>query len=364
MMRTTMRVVLVCPYSWTRPGGVQNHVAGLARALRGLGAEAEVLAPADAPTSEGVLAMGRSIGIPSNGSRVPVALSPAAPSRVRRALRAARPDLVHIHEPMIPAVSFTALRSATTPLVGTFHKYADGSGWYRVFGGITRRSLERLDARIAVSDAARRHVSKVAPGDYEVIPNGVDVAAIAGVGADGRGAGRIAFIGRPERRKGLRVLLRAAERLPAGTRVDLIGVSAEQLVALWGGSAPAGVVAHGRVDDAARDRLLAGADVLAVPSLRSESFGIVLLEGMAAGLPVVASKVGGYPDLLPPEAGCLVPPGDVDALAGALRSLLGDAAVRERMGAAGRRHAASYDWSTVAASVVEVYERVLRGRAR
>jgi phosphatidylinositol alpha-mannosyltransferase len=144
--------------------------------------------------------------------------------------------------------------------------------------------------------------------------------------------------------------------------VDVIGASADQLPTLSGRPVPPGVVAHGRVDDAVRDRLLARADVLAVPSLRSESFGIVLLEGMAAGLPVVATSVGGYPDLLPPEAGRLVPPGDADALADALRALLADDAARERMGAAGRRLAARYDWSEVAARVAAVYERVLRRR--
>jgi phosphatidylinositol alpha-mannosyltransferase len=356
-----VRIALVCPYSWTVPGGVQSHVLGLAQALRERGHEADILAPADGPVDlPGFVAVGRSLPIRDNGSKVRVALGPAAAVRVVRALSRGGYDLAHLHEPMIPVTCLSALLSARIPLVGTFHMYASGPRWYRPFSPLARRAVPRLAARIAVSEAALRHVSRTVPGEYHVIPNGIDTRAFACEGP--RHGNRIIFIGRSERRKGLPVLLDAFGALPGEPLLDLVGVERPALARV-GRHLPADVLArvraHGRVSDAERTRLLAEADVLCAPSLRGESFGIVLLEAMAAGLPVVASSIPGYIDVASDSCGRLVPPGNREALEAALAELLTDAALRERLGAEGRRLAARYDWSQIVERVLAVYSQAL-----
>ncbi len=362
-----MRVALVCPYSWSVPGGVQSHIAGLARSLHLAGHEVEVIAPADGPVSlPGLLPAGRSIPILDNGSWVRVALDPVAAARTARLVRGRGYDLVHVHEPMIPAVSLTALYAARAPLVGTFHMYASRPRWYRPFSPLARHALPRLDARIAVSQAALRHVARTCPGEYHVIPNGIDVAVFDRPAR--RDGSRIVFVGRVDPRKGLRVLLEAFSLLPEFLSLELVGVTRGELdrLAVRHAAAVADRIhAHGHVSDEERARILAGADVLCAPSLEGESFGIVLVEGMAAGVPVVATEIPGYVDVLPAACGRLVPPGDAAALAEALAWLVSDPDLRARLGAAGREEALRYDWSRVAAEIVDVYgEAVERAAAR
>ena len=205
-------------------------------------------------------------------------------------------------------------------------------------------TARRLAARTAVSVPARDFVAQVLPGPYDLIPNAIDTSLYE---AGERGGGRIAFVGRAEPRKGLPVLLEALERLPAEATVDLVGVE---------GDFGPRVRAHGRATGEELRAVLAGADVFCAPALGGESFGVVLVEAMAAGLPVVASDLPGYASVLPPAAGRLVPPGD----AGALSSALGD--LRARLGGAGRREAARYDWDAVVGRVLDVYDRVRTGR--
>jgi phosphatidylinositol alpha-mannosyltransferase len=344
-----VRVALVCPYSWSVPGGVQTHVSGLAAALRDRGADVEILAPADGP-ADGILALGRSIPIPSNGSVQRVALSPAAIRRTRRAVQTRRYDLVHLHEPMLPAVCLTAIESARVPLVGTFHMARQALLWYRVFGPVVRRASAKLAARIAVSPASRDYVARALSGPYDVIPNGIAYDALAALDPARRQGNRILFVGRPEQRKGLPVLLEAFARLREDAELVLVGPS---------GDFGRRVEALGRVETARLRDELARADVLCAPSLGGESFGIVVAEGMAAGLPVVASRIRGYSDVLSEASGLLVPPGDPDRLARALDELLADAERRRRLGEAGRREAAQYAWPRVAERVLETYARVL-----
>jgi phosphatidylinositol alpha-mannosyltransferase len=357
-----VRVALVCPYSWTAHGGVQSHVRGLARALARQGVESDILAPAEHPrAAPEIVVLGRPVVIRSNGSHVPVALGPSSIWRTAGRVRSGDYDVVHLHEPMIPAACVTALVAARVPLVATFHKYGEGPGWYRPFGPLCRTLAARLSVRLAVSEAARRHAARTCPGEYEIVPNGLDTARFARLPGP-RGEGRVVFVGRPDRRKGLPVLLRAVAGLPEARRVDLVGVTQHELVRAANG-VPRGeldaVHAYGRVSDAVRDRLLARADVLCAPALEGESFGLVLLEAMAAGVPVVASRVAGYADLMGSDVGLLVPPGDPGALRAALRRALGDADLRARMGAAGRRHAHAFDWDRVAARVIGAYRVAL-----
>ncbi len=346
-----MRVALVGPYSWTVPGGVQAHVEGLREELVRGGHEVDVIAPVDGPAPDWLLPVGPSVPIHDNGSVQRVALSPASAARTRRLLTRRGYDLVHLHEPMLPALCLTALMLHPAPLVGTFHMSAPTQRWYRVFGPLCRRMLERLDVRIAVSKVAERYVTASCPGRYVVVPNGIH--------ANGNGAGsagrieevpRILFVGRPEPRKGLRVLLEAFARLGGGARLDLVGPEVR---------CGAGVIVHGQCDDRTRTELLSRASVLCAPSLEGESFGVVLLEAMAAGVPVVASDLPAYRAVLPPECGVLVPPGDVSSLAAALRRLLADDPLRARMREAGPSAAAPYDWSRVAPRIVALYEQAM-----
>jgi phosphatidyl-myo-inositol alpha-mannosyltransferase len=343
-----VRVALVCPYSWSVPGGVQAHVAGLAGALRELGVEAETLAPADGPAA-GVLPVGRSLPIPSNGSVQRVALSPAAVRRTAALVRGRSYDVVHVHEPFLPAVCLTAVAAARSPVVATAHMYRRALLWYAVFAPVVRTAVRRVDALLAVSPRAAEYVRRGTGRVAEVVPNGIDHAALASLEPARRG-GRILFVGRDEPRKGLDVLLDAFRRLPGEPTLALVGprrASGERVEAL------------GVVDDDELRRQLARADVLAAPSVGGESFGIVLLEAMAAGLPVVASDIPGYRELLPEEAGRLVPPRDPPSLAAALEELLAEASLRQRLGDAGRDAAAVYAWPNVARRVLAVYERVL-----
>ena len=356
-----LRVAIVTPYSWDQHGGVRTHIAGLAQALRGRGLEVDVLAPSDAdPPPADVIPIGPTAAIQSNASTARVAMGPLAGGRTMRALAAGRYDLVHAHEPLVPAGPLTALLWARVPVVGTFHSNGTRSQIYRRSTPFCRVAADRLAARIAVSESARACAAEWCPGDYEVIPNGVHLPPASALGAP-RGGDRVVFVGRPDTRKGLPVLLTAVARMERPVGLDLVGVEPEDLQAVldWLGLSVPGVRAHGRVDDARRLELLLGADVLCAPSLASESFGLVLAEGMAAGLPVVASDIAGYRDVLPPEGGVLVPPGDADALAGALGALLGDAELRARMGAAGRRAAERFSWERVADRVLAVYADVL-----
>jgi phosphatidyl-myo-inositol alpha-mannosyltransferase len=345
------RLALVCPYAWTTPGGVRTHVAGLAGYLRSRGAEVDVLAPADAPVDErGFVALGRSLGFRWQGTVTRVTLSPGAVRRTAGAVRSGY-DLVHVHEPMLPAAGLVSVFAAPCPVVATFHMTATSALWYRLFRPVVRSAARRLDARIAVSEEARAFAASVLPGEYRLIPNAIHVDAFA-ARRNGAGGGRIVFVGRPEPRKGLPLLLRALEQLDGAT-LDLVGVEPGEV------EPRTGVRAHGRVSDDERARLLADADVLAAPSLGGESFGLVLVEGMAAGLPVVATRIPGYEAVLSETAGRLVPPGDVASLAEALRELLGDAGLRARLGEAGRREAARYDWSRVGDEIASVYAEVL-----
>ena len=341
-----MRAALVCPYSWSVPGGVQSHVAGLARALTELGHEAEILAPLDRP-SDGVFDVGRSIPIPTNGSVQRVALSPRSVLRTARALGRGY-DVVHVHEPMLPSVGLTALAAARAPVVGTFHMFRQALLWYSVFRPVVRGAARRLDARIAVSEAARDYAARALPGEYTVIPNGIDFEALAAVPNERRG-GRILFVGRPEPRKGLPVLLEAFRRLGPDAELVLVGPK---------GDFGARVRALGRIGDEELRHELGQADVVCAPSRGSESFGVVLLEAMAAGATVVATRIRGYADLVG-DAALLVQPGDADALAAALREALADDRLRRTLAARGREVAKRFAWPTVAREVASVYEAVL-----
>jgi phosphatidyl-myo-inositol alpha-mannosyltransferase len=365
-----VRVALVCPYDITVPGGVQGHVRQLADALRALGDEVLVVAPADGQTTGSVARAGGSVGVPWNDSVAPVALSPLAGSRALEAVREHSPDVVHIHEPAVPVVSLAAAARAPRPIVATFHAWSEGDAAYRAAAPVLRRTLRRVDARIAVSvPAAAFHARMLGTdeGSFEIIPNGVEVGRFATAAphpslrdAD---APVLLFVGRLERRKGLVEALRAyvtVRRQHRDVRLVVVGEGpeGERVRDLVPGELRDGIRMVGRVEGGELPRYHAAADIFLAPSLGGESFGIVLVEAMAAGIPVVASSIPGYASVVQDDVtGRLVPPGDADALARTIAGLLDDRAARSRLADAARREAERYDWATVATRIRDVYTR-------
>jgi phosphatidyl-myo-inositol alpha-mannosyltransferase len=374
-----VRVALVSPYSYTYPGGVGRHVEALAEELLALGHEVRLMAPYDPddrtsrvlhrgaapqprPLPEYGISLGRTVGLPMNGAVSNLGVFPEAVATLGRELRGGY-DLVHVHEPNVPFVSWFATEAAPVPTVATFHTYSTG----RLVGGFTanvagaRRLYSKLSARIAVSEAARWTAQRFYGGRYTIVPNGVDLASVRADPARPHGELRILFVGRSEERKGLPVLLRAFEALRgAGVQARLVvaGPRAEEIEPML--LEPEGVELVGSVDEAEKWRLLGGADLLCAPSLGGESFGMVLTEAFASGTPAVASDIAGYRDVVRDgRDGLLVPVGDPVALGEALRALAFDPARRQAMAQSARMRAERFAWPTVAAEVAAVYERAL-----
>lgn len=372
-----LRVGLVCPYSFDAPGGVQFHVRDLAEALQAAGHEVSVLAPSSDDTElPGVVtAAGRAVPVPYNGSVARLTFGPLTATRVRRWLEGGiggRPfDIVHLHEPMVPSLSMLALWQATEPVVATFHTSQVRSRALQVAYPLVRQSLEKIAARIAVSEDARRTLVDHLGGDAVVIPNGVYTQVFASSPRQPRWTGTpdaptIAFLGRiDESRKGLDVLLRAVptilDRVP-GARFLIAGrgsgVAAATRELL--GEQASSVEFLGGVTDAEKAELLASADLYVAPQTGGESFGIVLVEAMSAGSVVVASDLAAFQRVLDDgAAGALFRTGDPAHLASTVLTLLADPARRD----AYRAHAADwvqrYDWSGVTEQVLAVYDMTL-----
>ena len=373
-----MRIGLVSPYSWSVPGGVNNHVEHLAEELEGRGHETWVIAPVGALTparrhmdsrqhaiAERFIPVGSALPVPSNGSMAYVNFSPQVVARIDRAVRYGRFDVLHVHEPCTPAVSAMAVLLATSPVVGTFHAALDASGYYDQLPWVVSAIMKRIDVRVAVSEAARAFPQSRFPGPYRIIPNGVSVEKYAPALGVPKVRGRILFVGRAEKRKGLGVLLQAftllRERAPHATLV-IAGATRRQVLETDrnGTGLPVeltGVDALGWIADEEKIAHLGDAEIVCAPSLAAESFGIVLAEAMAAGVPVVASDLPGYRAVLRDgQAGRLSPPGDPVALADALYDLLQDEDERRRLAAAGSAAAAELSWGRITDSIIEAYE--------
>lgn len=354
-----MRIGMVCPYSLSVPGGVQAQVLGLARELRRIGHEVRVLGPCDGPPPEPfVTPLGDSLPTAANGSMAPLAPDPAAVLRTIRALRDEAFDVVHVHEPLAPGPAITSVTVHTAPTVGTFHA-AGRSSSYRALAPVLRRLLDRLDHRVAVSKDALALVQGYLGGDYEVLFNGVETAEIRSVPPHRHDRPAVFFLGRHEERKGLGVLLAALRRadLDVSCWVAGDGPDTESLRQEYAGDDR--IEWLGRVTDTERNARLRGASVFCAPSLHGESFGVVLVEAMAAGTPVVASSLDGYRNVATDGVDALlVPPGDVDALGSAIRRLLTDRPLADRLVAAGERRAEQFAMSTLAARYVDIYARL------
>ena len=368
-----MRIGLVCPYQWDVPGGVQYHVRDLAETLRGMGHHVEVLTPAEHEESlpeKWVTFAGRTVPVPYNGSMASLQFGPVSAARVRRWLRDGRFDVVHVHEPAPPSVSLLVCMIAKGPIVATFHAATTRSKWLAAWGPVVRPWLERISGRIAVSDFARRVQVEHLGGDAVIIPNGVHVAAFAAGpslpgytrGVDGP---TIGFLGRfDEPRKGLPVLLEAmrtvVRRYP-GARLLIAGRgNADEVQELIGEDLRAHVALLGEISEPDKAAFLRSVDIYCAPNLLGESFGVILIEALAAGAPIVASDLDAFATVLDGgEAGVLVRRGDPGALARAICDLLADPDRRAELSARGAEVAAAYDWDVLARRILEVYEMVL-----
>jgi phosphatidylinositol alpha-mannosyltransferase len=364
-----VRIGLVCPYSLSLPGGVQGQVLALGRSLRRRGIEARVLAPCDGPPPElFVTPLGKSIPTASNGSVAPIAPDPAAQLRTIRALWDEGFDVVHLHEPLAPGPTVTSLLLKPAPLLGTFHS-AGSQPAYTALGPLVQWGADRLDARVAVSEDALELARSHLGGEYTVLFNGIELGRFRSAEPWPTEGPTVLFIGRHEPRKGLEVLLEAVADLPADARVWVAGTgpATEDLQARYRDPR---IEWLGRIDDAERDRRMAATTAFCAPSLGGESFGVILLEAMAAGAPVVASDIPGYakvatapaPDGTAPggPAARLVPVGDARALGAALHDVLSDPDEAARLRAAGAAHAAGFDMERLTDAYVELYQQLRR----
>jgi phosphatidylinositol alpha-mannosyltransferase len=350
-----VRVGIISPYSLTLPGGVQGQVLGLARSLRRRGLDVRVLGPCDGPPpGPAVTPLGNSLPTAANGSVAPIAPDPAAQLRTIRALWDEEFDVIHLHEPIAPGPTMTALVQKTAPTVGTFHA-AGGSLAYRYLHPVTRKLADRLDHRCVVSDEAGQMARSALGGEYEVLFNGVEVDRFANVDPWPADDPTIFFLGRHEPRKGLAVLIEAVQGLPHDVRVWIAGEGPETEPLMAATAGDGRFEWLGRLDDREKVARLRGAHAFCAPSLRGESFGVVLLEAMAAGTAIVASELVGYSRVARAEVDAvLVPPGDAKLLGDGLRRVLDNDAVATELVNNGYERADRFSMVHLA----EEYERI------
>ena len=373
-----MKIAMVSPYDFTWPGGVTAHVAQLARELGRSGHEVKVLAP-HSPSREFedadlLVPLGRSVPLPSGGSIARVSLSWWLYPKVRALLKKEQFDIIHLHEPMAPILPLCVLEFSKSVNVGTFHASYARQHLYRFTSPIIKRWQQRLHGNIAVSPAARRYVNNTFPGDYEIIPNGIDFkhfsTNVAPLPQYQDGKLNILFVGRLEKRKGLRYLLEAYSKLKweiPNIRLIVVGPGNpdKESYRILSSHNLQDVDFVGKVSYDDLPRYYASADIFCSPATGAESFGIVLLEAMSAGKPVVASDIEGFRGVMTDgEHGLLVPKKDSDALADALGKLARDPELRSKLGGQGNRTAEEYRWEVVAGRVEKYYNTCLQAANR
>lgn len=376
-----MKIALVSPYDYLYPGGVTRHISYLDRHFREWGNEVRIIAPCSADAGalpdHLIVASSTVLPVPYSGSIARISLSPRLYWRVKRILRQERFDIVHAHEPLAPALPLAVLRHSKTVNVGTFHAQRQTHAAYAYGKPVAKRFINRLDGRIAVSEAARDSVASYFPGDYEIIPNGIDlerfspehVRPVERLEDEGL---NILFVGRLEKRKGFRHLLgafaRVKEQVPEA-KLIVVGAYDKDDKAPYllyvRSHRIRGVQFVGYVSEEELPRYYAASHVFCAPSTGYESFGLVLLEAMASARPLVASDIPGYRDLVASgQEGLLVPPGDEAALAEALVRLLRDPGLRKRMGEKGLAKSQGYAWESVAKQVLDFYQTLLERSLR
>jgi phosphatidyl-myo-inositol alpha-mannosyltransferase len=368
--RGPLKVGIVSPYGYPHPGGVNEHVRHTYEAMRRLGHDVWIITSKygkERATEGHVIRLGTGYAIPANGSMGRVTLSWRFKERARALLAEHRFDVLHFHEPLVPFLSPTVLDQSDTVNVATFHAFGGFSPSYWIGRRFAGQLVDKLDGRIAVSGAARHFISRYFPGDYHIIPNGVDLDRFADAEPleEWRdGTINILFVGRFEERKGLIHLLKAYHRLrkrKVDARLLVIGTGpkAREYRRFVGLRQVRDVEFLGRLTDHDKARFFASADIFCSPATGQESFGVVLLEAMAAGVPIVASDIHGYKNVVQRDVqGILVEPRNHRALAAGLYKLANDEELRHRMGEAGRATAPDYSWDRVTERIVDFYHEV------
>ena len=350
--QSLVKVGIVCPYDWSVAGGVRTHILGLTWALRRKGIEVDLIAPAS-KTEDDVYVVGRTISVPINGSKARFNFSRSSKRRLQARISKGDLDLLHLHEPLIPSTSLQCLMIDSGPMVATFHAFASNDLPYLISRPLLGRYAARITTRIAVSQAAEDLASRHFPGEYLRIPNGIEASRFAS------GVPRpdllelkpfVLFVGRPDKRKGLHVALEAFSQLKKKMDVRMVAV----------GPTPADVqgnpdvFALGPQDQSILPSIYAAADVYCSPAIGNESFGIVLIEGMASGVPVVCSDLPGYMEAAG-GAALLSPAGNPEELARRLQDVLEDSRLANDLVARGRVRAKVLDWEVVSGDLLEVY---------
>jgi phosphatidylinositol alpha-mannosyltransferase len=367
-----MKIGIVTPYAYPLPGGVNDHVGSLYRVLRSRGHDVRIITSSHGlqKASEGdIIRVGKGFSVPFNGSMGTITLSPTYLAQMRTILERERFDVLHYHEPFVPFLSLVTLTLSTSVNVGTFHAFGGLSISYEFGKRMLGHYAGKLHGRIAVSPAARHFISRYFPGEYKIVPNGVEPGRYQRAVPIARyrdGVPNILFVGRMEPRKGLIHLLRAFRKLQRdGVRARLL------LVGTGPGEREArryvltrqldDVEFLGRVSEAQKAQLFKTADIYVSPATGRESFGIVLLEAMSAGAPIICSDIHGYRGVVRRERdGILVEPGNADALAASIRRLIDDPALRAQLSRAGEERAQLFTWERVGQAVEEYYGFVIR----
>jgi len=370
-----LKVGIVVPFSWSYIGGVSEHAEAQAEALERLGFETRLIMGDDPPRTisrlfhpdaarldrrpQRVMSIGSTVTVPANNSRTHIVLSQTAELRLRRLLKRERFDLLHVHEPMTPALCVAALAHTRSPVVGTWHATGE-LNWMKAGMPLWGMLMKRIDYRIAVSEVARNSAWRYLPGPYEIIPNGITLPPHADPG--GR-ENIVVYIGRHDPRKGLEVLLRAWPRVQRETDASLHVIGADpravRLLMTRLKLDEDGIELMGVIVGDPLTAELAKAKLLCAPSLGGESFGMVLTRAFGCATPVVASDIPGYDQVMAPEVGLTVPPGDSERLGDALIELLSDEERRQRLGEAARERALErYGWAKLADRLADIYRAV------
>ena len=365
-----LRVAIVAPYDLSAAGGINTQIRAQARALRALGHSAAIFGAASNGVEPGERTFGRTMRVTFGGTESGLGVDPRAFRAIRREMRQPY-DVVHVHEPMVPMVPWLSVLWSRAPVVGTFHVHREhGHGFYRAWSWALERIAHRLRVRVAVSEAARLTIAAHFPGRYEIVPNAIDAERFRvpqeapPALADDRP--HVLYVGRLEPRKGVDHLVRAVARVRQRVPTVQLTVAGEGSARDWlqrlsdDVQAPTQFV--GRVSDAALPAYLQAARIVCAPAVGGESFGVVLLEAMAAGTPVIASRIAGYEALAGPSAAAaFVTPGSVDAIADAIASLLESPCDRQALIDRGTALARDHDWRSIGPRLVAIYRRAISG---
>ena len=371
-----MKIALVSPYDFAFPGGVVNHISCLEQQFTRLGHDVKIIAPASKAVhtlGDRFIRIGTPRPIPVSGSIARVTVSVRLESQIKEVFEREKFDICHLHEPLMPTLCTTVLRLKRTPMVGTFHAFST-KPWYTMFSPLMKWYLDRwfskLDGWITVSNPAMNYVSSFFPADYRIIPNGVDTSHfnenVLPIEQFNDGRFNILFVGRLEKRKGFEYLLKAYRQVKKDfpkCRLIVVGPGKrlrKKYERRINGNGLSDIIFTGYAAYSELPRYYKTADVVCFPATDRESFGIVLLEAMAVGKPIIASDIEGYASVMTHETeGLLVPPRDDARLANALFTLMSDAAQRQQMAAMGRPKAMKYDWASISQQVLDYYYETL-----